>query len=79
MEKRERGRGGRGERGGRRGRGRRGGACGELLATRLTICKEPEIAIVDDCMISFVESVPQYVRYFTDIHSCTGRQEGGGV
>ena len=28
-----------------------------VVATRLTICKEPEIAIVDDCMISFVESI----------------------
>ena len=26
-------------------------------STRLTICKEPEIAIVDNCMISFVETI----------------------
>ena len=30
-----------------------------VVATGLTICKEPEIAIVDNRTISFVESVPQ--------------------
>ena len=30
-----------------------------IVSTRLAICKQPEIAIVDSRMISFVESVPQ--------------------
>ena len=58
--------GGRRGRGGEEGEGERGGEEGEgahvenwVVATRLTIWKEPEIAIVDDCMISFVESIPQ--------------------
>ena len=61
------GRGGRGERGGEEGREEgEGGEEGEgvhvenwIVSTRLAICKEPEIAIVDSRMISFVESVPQ--------------------
>ena len=57
----EEGEGGEGERGERRERRERGcmWRTGYIVATRLTICKEPEIAIVDNRMISFVESLPQ--------------------